>query len=95
MLQDVFQQEPEIERVIIFGSRVLGNYRQGSDIDLALQGNISRKVLNNTSIQINQELPIPYKVDLLDYNLIEHLPLKEHIDRHGKIFYQKEPEGQL
>ncbi|WP_318655608.1 nucleotidyltransferase domain-containing protein [Haemophilus paraphrohaemolyticus] len=35
---DVFAQYPEIEQVIIYGSRVKGNYREGFDIDFTLKG---------------------------------------------------------
>jgi len=34
----VFRKYPEIEEVIIYGSRAKGNYREGSDIDLTLKG---------------------------------------------------------
>ena len=29
---------PQIEKAIIFGSRAMGNFKPGSDIDLALMG---------------------------------------------------------
>ncbi|HOI32814.1 MAG TPA: nucleotidyltransferase domain-containing protein, partial [Bacteroidales bacterium] len=34
----IFASFPEIEKVIIYGSRAKGNYREGSDIDLCLVG---------------------------------------------------------
>ena len=37
-LQDVFRRHANIEKVLIFGSRSKGNYRAGSDIDLAVIG---------------------------------------------------------
>ena len=37
-LQDVFRRHANIRKVLIFGSRSKGNYREGSDIDLALIG---------------------------------------------------------
>ena len=36
------------------------------------------------------ELPTPYKFDVTDYNSLTHQPLKDHIDRVGKLFYKKE-----
>ena len=33
---DVFSRYPEIETVFVYGSRTKGNFRPGSDIDLAL-----------------------------------------------------------
>ena len=35
---EAISKYPEIEEVIIFGSRAMGNYKKGSDIDLALKG---------------------------------------------------------
>ena len=37
-LQEVFRHHANIEKVLIFGSRSKGNYRAGSDIDLAVIG---------------------------------------------------------
>jgi predicted nucleotidyltransferase len=31
----VLSQEPRVEKAIIFGSRAKGNFRNGSDVDLA------------------------------------------------------------
>jgi len=33
------QQFSEIEKAVIFGSRVKGNYKPGSDVDIAIWGN--------------------------------------------------------
>ena len=37
-LHDVFRRYANIEKVLIFGSRSKGDYRAGSDIDLAVIG---------------------------------------------------------
>ena len=37
-INGVFRKHSEVEKVLIFGSRVKGNYRPGSDIDLAVIG---------------------------------------------------------
>ena len=37
-LQEVFNRHKNINKVLIFGSRAKGNYRDGSDIDLAALG---------------------------------------------------------
>ncbi len=29
---------PEIEKAVVFGSRAMGNYKPGSDVDIALNG---------------------------------------------------------
>ncbi|MBS0626813.1 MAG: nucleotidyltransferase domain-containing protein, partial [Verrucomicrobia bacterium] len=35
-ITDVFTKFPSIEKVVLYGSRAKGNYKNGSDIDLCL-----------------------------------------------------------
>ena len=66
-LQDVFRRHANIEKVLIFGSRSKGNYRPGSDIDLAVIGkNIDYSQLLDILCEID-ELELLYSIDLLDY----------------------------
>ena len=37
-LLDVLQQSPKVQEVWLFGSRAMGRYREGSDLDLCLVG---------------------------------------------------------
>ena len=37
----VYENYPTVEKVIRYGSRAIGNYRIGSDIDFALKGNLT------------------------------------------------------
>ena len=86
-IKAVFRKYPKIEKVIIYGSRAVGNYKSGSDIDLAVLGDFEwdfigklAEALDNTSI--------PYIYDLTDYARISNSDLKKHIDDEGKIFYE-------
>lgn len=87
-LVNAFGNYPEVEEVLIFGSRAKGNYKKGSDIDLAIKG---KQCSDLTAINIqgyfNEELPIPYYVDVVYYDGLEHQELKAHIDRVGKNFF--------
>ena len=66
-LQDVFRRHANIEKVLIFGSRSKGNYRAGSDIDLAVIGkDIDYNLLLSILCEID-DLDLLYTVDLLDY----------------------------
>lgn len=81
---------PEIEKAILFGSRAMENYKKGSDIDIAITGkNINDKTVTRLSSILNQKLPIPYFIDVADYNSLSNIELKEHIQKEGKIIYQK------
>ncbi len=91
LIIDVLKRFDEVDSVVIFGSRAKGNYRNGSDIDLALKGDrITPKIILDISGILNEQLPIPYHVDVVNYNCINVPELKEHIDRIGKEFYRKE-----
>ncbi|WP_138419715.1 nucleotidyltransferase family protein [Aquibacillus sediminis] len=78
----------EIEYGIIFGSRAMGNYKKGSDIDIAVKGEgITSKTLYKLSDLLNEEYPLPYFFDLIHYEAITNANLKDHIDKEGKIIY--------
>ena len=80
----------EIEKAIIYGSRAKGNYRIGSDIDLALIGTELTIDIVINLLNILDETDLPYNFDVSLYKSIDNMELKEHIDRAGIIFYQKE-----
>lgn len=85
----VFSQYPNIQKVLLYGSRAKGNYRNGSDIDLTLIGeNISYVQLSKIDIQID-DLLLPYCFDISIFKDIENLDLIDHINRVGLIFYEK------
>ncbi|GAX91169.1 nucleotidyltransferase family protein [Effusibacillus lacus] len=90
LLLDTFIHYTQVEEVILFGSRAKGNYKKGSDIDLAIKGEeCSASLALTLQSYINEELPIPYTVDVIDYNSLNHKELKEHIDRVGIKFYKR------
>lgn len=87
-LQDVFRRHANIKKVLIFGSRSKGNYRAGSDIDLAVIGNdIDYNLLLSILCEID-DLELLYSVDLLDYQKKKGTPIGDHIDRVGQVFYE-------
>ena len=81
---------PEIEEVILFGSRAMGNYKKASDVDLALIGeNIDQHTIRNITDDLNEVYPLPYFFDVVNYHEISNEALKEHIDTVGKSIYKK------
>lgn len=79
---------PEIEQAVIFGSRAMGNYRKGSDIDIAIMGqNIDHHTTTRLSALLNEELPLPWFFDIVDFTHLSHPELARHIREHGKRFY--------
>ncbi|MBR1415697.1 MAG: nucleotidyltransferase domain-containing protein [Prevotella sp.] len=86
-LHDVFRRYANIEKVLIFGSRSKGNYRAGSDIDLAIIGKeLDYEQLLDVQCDI-EDLGLLYSIDLLDYEKKKGTPIGEHIDRVGQVFY--------
>ncbi len=83
----VFSRYPEIETVIIYGSRAKGNFRPGSDIDLTLEEagmSLSRRLQLETDLD---DLLLPYKIDLSLRREIEDPALLDHIRRFGIPLY--------
>ncbi len=79
---------PEIDEVILFGSRAKGTHQQGSDVDLSIKGDgITYSTVLRLSESLNEERPIPYFFDVVDYNSLEDEPLREHIDRVGVVLF--------
>ena len=87
-LQNVFKRHQNIERVLIFGSRSKGNYRAGSDIDLAVIGKgIDYGQILTILCEI-EDLELLYSVDMIDYKEKVGTPIGNHIDRVGQVFYE-------
>jgi predicted nucleotidyltransferase len=91
---NVFAANPKVFEVILFGSRAMGNYKAGSDIDLAVVSGTGKLDLNeildlNTALD---ELGFLYQFDLQNYREIKDPDVIEHIQRVGKILYKKNAE---
>lgn len=82
---ELFKSHPEIEKVTLFGSRAKGNFKESSDIDLALFGkNLNNTILNDIKLEY-ENLYLPWKLDLVHYDSIENKELQQHIDRVGLV----------
>jgi predicted nucleotidyltransferase len=88
-LRAVFAACPEVEEVVLFGSRANGAYKRGSDIDLALKGTGLTDERMDALTDAVDDMLLPYEVDLVLYGSLEHAALKEHIDRVGRSFYRR------
>jgi len=88
LINGVFKKYSGIDKVIIYGSRARGDYRNGSDIDLTILGDVSYKDKICIAGQI-YDLPIPYSCDLSVLKNIKNENLVERIERVGKLFYEK------
>ena len=79
-----------IEKAVIFGSRAMGNYKHGSDIDIAILGSkIDFNTISRLHGKLNEVLPIPYFVDVVNFNTIDVDELKVHIIKEGKVIFER------
>jgi len=85
-IHQVLIRYPQVEQAIIFGSRAKGNFKTGSDIDLALKGQLSLTTINKLSNEID-DLLLPYTFDLISLSGINNSELLDHIKRVGVVFY--------
>jgi predicted nucleotidyltransferase len=84
----VLKRCPEITQAIIFGSRAKGNYKPGSDVDIAIKGaDISSASVAALAMILNEDSDMPYYFDLVHYEEIAEKALADHIDRVGQVFY--------
>ena len=95
LLMKTFGDFPEVEQVVLFGSRAKGKYSAGSDIDLAVKGNeVTPALIFKLNSIFNERLPIPYEIDVVGYQDLDHEALREHIDRIGITIYNSRKEHQ-
>ena len=94
-LIEALERRPEIERAVIFGSRSMGNARVGSDIDLAIYGSaVTNETARQLSMELNEELPLPYYVDVVAYEESDNPALRAHVDREGQELYRRTTRAQ-
>ncbi len=68
-----------ISRAALFGSRAMGTHRPGSDIDLALWGDLTSKDVDRIASAFDESY-LPVTVDVIAYPLLDHEGLRRHID---------------
>lgn len=89
-LLDLLANYPKISTVKIYGSRAMGNFRPGSDVDLTVMG---QGIKLNDILRLENDIDdllLPYKFDISIYDRIEDTGLRDHIDRKGRTFYRQD-----
>jgi predicted nucleotidyltransferase len=82
----VFSANPNIHRAWLYGSRSKGTAEINSDIDLALEGDLSFSQLSSIHGQL-EELPLPYCFDVIDKRKIIDTNFIEHLNKYSKLIY--------
>lgn len=89
-IHSVLIQYPQVEKVVLYGSRARDNYRNGSDIDLTLFGEeeLTHTVVSQIAIDLDEQL-LPYTIDLSIFKNIQNPDMIKEIEQVGKVFYIK------
>jgi predicted nucleotidyltransferase len=90
LILEVLESFQGLEKAVLFGSRAKGNARTASDVDIATWG-LGANEAERLAMCLD-ELPMPYRFDVVPYETIENTELREHIDRVGVVLMEK---GQL
>ena len=80
---------PVIERAVLYGSRARGNYREGSDIDMTLEG--PSLTFSDLCLVYDRldDLMLPYHFDLSIKRHITNENLLRSINAEGRIFFER------
>lgn len=87
VLQEIKQiaQTYEVEKVILYGSRARGDFKERSDIDLAFYGGDSSRFI----LSVDEETSTLLKFDIVDLQKPVQPELLESIKREGVVIYEK------
>ncbi|MBR4631305.1 MAG: nucleotidyltransferase domain-containing protein [Treponema sp.] len=90
IINGIYSKFPQIEKVICYGSRAMGTFREGSDIDMTIvaDGDFSHEDLLDIAGLFDDSM-LPYLVDVSDFSKLKNADLIDHINRRGKILYQR------
>lgn len=87
---NVIESFTEIQKAVIFGSRARGDNKPGSDIDIAIYGEkIDFQIVSSIHESLEEEGPLPYFFDIVDYTHLCNKEMKEQIDRQGTVIFEK------
>ena len=78
-------QEYGIRKIILFGSRARGDFRETSDIDLAVSGGDFERF----ALDVNEETSTLLKYDIVNLDRDIQQELQESIRKDGRVLYEK------
>ena len=78
-------QKNGVEKVVLFGSRARGDYKERSDIDLAFQGGNSSSFI----LDVDEDTTTLLEFDVIDLDKPIRKELLESIRKEGVLIYEK------
>ena len=87
VLQEIIQiaERNDVERVILFGSRARGDFKERSDIDLAFRGGRGSRFI----LSVDEETSTLLEFDIVDLDKPVRHELLVSIEREGVTIYEK------
>lgn len=86
----VLARFPEVDRVVLFGSRAKGTHKPGSDIDLALVGEHLDWRTIGRAYDALDDLLLPFRFSLVHYGPATDPDVAGHIARVGISLFERE-----
>ena len=87
-MMGIFSKQAGIRSVIVYGSRAMGRYREGSDIDIVLDApKLLFSDLSALMIALSDSM-IPQEVDLALLHEVTNADLLSHIERVGVVVFE-------
>lgn len=85
-IQTIASYFPDIERILLFGSRIRGDHSKTSDIDLAVYttGDLSEFIYC-----LETDVTTLLEFDVTAMNQVEDDFFKEHVEKEGQIIYER------
>ena len=80
-----FARKYNVKKVILFGSRARGNFKEKSDIDLAVQGGDFIRFM----LDVNEETSTLLSFDIINLDEEIQSELRDSIEKEGKIVYEE------
>ena len=74
-----------LRRVVLFGSRVRGDHRPKSDIDLAVLGGGTVRF----ALEVDEEAPTLLSFDIVDIGKTTSDELRASVERDGRVLYEE------
>ena len=75
----------QVDRVVLFGSRARGDFKERSDIDLAFWGGSATDFI----LAVDEETDTLLMFDIVDMSCCRDEALRESIERDGRTIYEK------
>lgn len=82
---EAFAEKHSLEKLVLFGSRARGDFRERSDIDLAVYGGNFAQF----SLDVDGETWTLLKYDFVDMSQTIQPELKASIEKEGVVLYEK------